>query len=264
MADAEQHDSGSLLLSPDNGDGARWAGGDGGIGGRLLTRQEFLASFQFSQGSTLIQHNLFAWCKLLHPDLSLAATTPSEIEELTQAWLGPASALVDNPARHTHVESGTKQPAVQGMLREAQHLLNHPLSKQHTEEYLVADLAQQILGRDDHFLRQPNGRDYTPDTPSPSASTDSSASVEHYNPYKDSWRSDVCYFGLLDKTTGLPDFDRLFAAIGTYWRVHWNDQGTPTEARDAFRDVVLTYNDRHSQQPELQVELAGLTTVEQG
>lgn len=246
VAGVEHQDTGGVSLGPDHGDDARWANG-----GRRLTRQTFLTSFQFSQGSVAIQRNLFEYLKMQHPDLSLPAETECENEQLARAWLRAASAIVENPARHVPVDTERKYGALMEMLNAAEDVLNYDLLKHDHRAQLVATLAQQIVERDAHFLRKPAGRDYTPGA--------SASSAAHFNPYRDPWRSDVCYFGLLGKTTGQADFDALFAAIGGYWRACWNDRDTPASARDAFRDVVFTYNDRHAQYPELQVVIAGLS-----
>src|SRR5579859_2202462 len=63
----------------------------------ILTRQVFLATFQFSQGDYRTQHLLYTYLKQQHPDLTLSEW---EHDELLAACARPAETIVTDSHRH--------------------------------------------------------------------------------------------------------------------------------------------------------------------
>lgn len=211
-----------------------------------MNRSQFLATFQFSQGDTGVQHDLFQYLRLLCPHLSLPATD-GELHSLITAWTPAASAIATNRHRHAQINDLSESGIVWEAISIAHSVLNTNAHEAPHRTELIADLAQRLVQLDLDFLSKPNGRDYVPD------------GSGHYNPYKDSWRSDVCYFGLLGRTTGISEFDQLFADISKYWRAHWQDSAIPVSSRQSFQDIVAVFNTHHQQQSDLQVSISGLT-----
>jgi hypothetical protein len=178
----------------------------------LLTRQQVLASFQFSQGDLHLQTTLLRYLKAADPLLSLP---PEEQDPLLQATLPSASFIAHDQRRYTPEPMPAQRirEALREALRAATAICS-PLAPPDpatvsTREQLVASGAQHVLERDLRFLRMSSGRGYISDTSG------------HYNPYKDRWRSDLCYFGFLGHTTSLPGFDQFFAEVAAYWRTRF-------------------------------------------
>ncbi len=211
---------------------------------RLLTRQELLASFQFSQGGISLQHFIFIYLKNLHPELSLPSADSWALEDSS---LKAAELIVNDTTRHPLVKENVRG-ALNSELGTAKDELNYPPANPYLREELVNEIAPAVVKRDLKFLDRPGGRAYVVDT------------TGHYNPYKDSWRSDLCYFGFLGNTTGLDDFDQMFAEVAAYWRERLNGPSLVPEENDEItaddvRRVVAIFNENHTNMPDLLVEL---------
>lgn len=198
---------------------------------RTLTRREFLATFQFSQGSLATQGHLFAYLKILHPELAMTAT---DQDWLLAVCLRPAQALIQDRRRHPRRRADEARDALDAALREAAAILNAPPQDQRDA---IRRLARDVVQGDLRYLRRPGGRDYQREA------------TAHFDPYKDPWRSDLCYFGLLGRTTGFADFDALFAEIAAYWRAQaalGDLASCPLAALDEAREVVDSFNAHHA------------------
>jgi hypothetical protein len=169
---------------------------------RPLTRKELLASFQFSQGGPSMQVMIFRYLKQLHPGLTFE---PENTEHLESESARPAEAITSNLARHQPVSAGGAGEAINRVLEIARSTPGIANAELLTRQEIIGALAEADLERDKHYLERPSGRNYESD------------GSEHYDPRKDSWRSDLCYFGFLGNTTGLPDFDQMFAEIASWW-----------------------------------------------
>lgn len=192
-----------------------------------LTRREFLATFQFSQGSLATQGHLFTYLKILHPELTMTAV---DQDRLLAVCLRPAQALIQDRRRHPRRRADEARDALDAALREAAAILNAP-----PQDRLgaVRRLARDVVHGDLRYLRRPGGRDYQREA------------TAHFDP----WRSDLCYFGLLGRTTGFADFDALFAEIAAYWRAQaalGDLASCPLAALDEAREVVDSFNAHHA------------------
>jgi len=197
-----------------------------------LALNEFLGTFQFSQGDMSTQREIVRYIKWLRPELRM---TPQQQEHLALLSIRPIQTILGLTGRHRSVATRSLLPdmAADGAriaLRDIALILNSPLSQ--TKEAIVQDLAHHFLAQDLRFLEKPYGRDYQPHY------------AGHYNPYRDSWRSDLCYFGFLGHTTGLTNFDQLFADVAAYWRLHWQDSDNPEATK--LKRVIAIFNEHHS------------------
>lgn len=207
---------------------------------RTLTRQEFLTTFQFSQGSLAAQGHLFAYLKILHPELTMTA---ADRDQLLEACLHPSEALIQDQRRHPRRQADEARAALDAALREAAAILNAPPQDR---PVAVRRIACDVVQGDLRYLRRPGGRDYRHDE------------TTHFDPYKDPWRSDLCYFGLLGRTTGFADFDALFAEIVAYWRAQaalGDRAACPLAALDQAREVVAIFNAHHAGMPGVPLTL---------
>lgn len=197
-----------------------------------LKRKILMATFQFSQGDEILQRTIFQYLKALHPDWELKEADESKLFDESVEL---ARSRFNDPRHHYHVEtkehwSGLPSEVVtfKEGLRYARVYLNGTV-KERSE--LIPDIFRHIALKDWWFTVHKLGRGYIPD------------GTSHYNPYKDPWRSDLCYFGFLGHTTGLPEFDQMFAEVVRYWQLH-SDKNKDADA-DMIRSVVDSFNSHH-------------------
>ena len=199
---------------------------------RRLTLREFLATFQFSQGNEDAQVAIVRYLKYRHPELSCSDQDQRDLAHEAQR---PAAVIISSTQRHRPV---TDSGAIASILLKIGSVLNG-------EETILGDtlneVAESIALRDLDYSLRGRGRNYDPD---PSG---------HYNPYKDSWRSDLCYFGFLGNTTGIAMFDQMFADVADYWRDHLYDvEHEGVIGPQNVRLMVSIFNQHH---PDMQVRL---------
>lgn len=195
-----------------------------------------MASFQFSQGGEGLQWSIIAYFKCLHPELTL---TQGERARLQQQLLRPASIIAYDVHRHPVLRKHGEGEGDLITMNRLFSVVEKTLAESpENKEMLVYRIAQQIVQRDFHWLISRGGRRYQSDA------------TRHFNPYKDAWRSDLCYFGFLGHTTGLPDLDQLFGNVAAYWREHWYDED---QQAAQMQLVVKKFNQKHREQPGFKV-----------
>lgn len=188
-----------------------------------LSRSEFLASFQFSQGSNGLQLELFRYLHAVRPDARLSAEGREALFSLCQAQ---AHAIVEREERHAEVDID-----IDAELRLVINALGKALAEPPLPiEQLIEHIAIDILAQDQYYYRQGGRR-----------RAHSATSPRHYNPHADCWLSHTIYFALEGHTTGSELYDKLFHAIGAWWK------SLPTNhpLRPDLDEVWRTYRRRH-------------------
>lgn len=92
------------------------------------------------------------------------------------------------------------------------------------KEHILAAVAEGIIGRDMLFLVESEGRPRT-------------GTEERKSDLADPFLSHICEYGIKGKTTGLPEYDQLFAEIMGYLK----KQVEP----DLLKQVIQAYNKKH-------------------
>src|SRR5260221_4978914 len=118
---------------------------------KSLTRQELLASFQFSQGDPTLQNWIFKYMKSLHPSLQISKEEQAVVAE---ASLRPAQTIVNNPQRHT----SPQKLIFEQIMRElgAAQTVFKSQQSDYSREEIVRYIADGIVVRDFKYLVKPD------------------------------------------------------------------------------------------------------------
>jgi hypothetical protein len=224
-----------------------------------VARQVMIASFLFSQGSDALQKNLLHYLHTIRPSWRV---TPALRENLNQQ-LRPLQTLIQQGIHKNIFLAGVDTDYVKSNVEDdvegMQAIFNGEQAFEEDTLPLLGTIMAQMLERDYTYLvefgNRPKAETFAlhhlwQDTPS-------------YSPLKDAYLSHFCYFGILRKDTGIPEFNELFADIGN----HVQDRSTLfehtlshqshkiltpeyeyTPYAALLEDVVRAYNRRHHDQ----------------
>ncbi len=193
-------------------------------------------SFKFSQGDGGLQQQIFDYFIMKGQIPSLSQDMRKQIASRAQSM---AKRYFMGNQKHT-TEGGTEEKPVpleseieKEMLKQIGLLGSVPPERGRTLKGFLGIIAENIIAQDYKYLIQEKGR------PNRAKSETSS-----YEPTLDPYLSHICYYGILEKNTGLEEFDDLFGQIRNV--VQKDPLGG--EARWKLDAVMKDWNARHPDQ----------------
>lgn len=204
-----------------------------------------IRSFQFSQGHTHLQSNIYRWLHINYPAYRLNHELKSRLEvQLRRALPG----IVRLPNTHfsspeeviRHPQNMFTQSGLIPIppseietvlireLRIFQEILSG--SQPHIKDYiaLMDELAYGIIKRDHQYIVAGGGRERRGKEGSTS-------------PDDDKFLSHICYYCLLGMPTGTPEYDEMFRQLKEYIIANF-------EQEKLLHDVITVYNRHHPDQ----------------
>ena len=210
-------------------------------------------SFRFSQGSPGTQRLLFQFIHELHPDWRINV-------DMNEAVLARANNLVNN---YMFKKGGSNRRSVHALKTGFQDGQNKNISKSDTRESIqdmltiMADNLESYIPKDednipklahaimldiaesdgDYLLRDSNRRPHV-----------LASDGNKKSPFTDPWFSFICFYALEGNTTGISEFDELFAEISKVIRSA--KAGDPSN--NLIRHIIDIYAKRH---PDIKIAL---------
>ena len=187
--------------------------------------------YRFSQGNDNLGENILNYLHNRHPDWKIsdemAGQMVADLSPLVARYVtgGEKGEAVNHKTRsQTGAEDDLKK-----RVREMQQYFGQ--ERVTPERFLILSIVNDMVTLDDKYLNELNGR------PNRSGSPDSG------NPASDPYLSHLVHYGLLGKTTGSDEYDRMFREVRDFVaeKPYSLDQ-------QKLAAVITTHNKHHTEQ----------------
>jgi hypothetical protein len=205
----------------------------------------FIASFEHSQGDQPLQQHIFDYLHLVNPTLSISAETRDRLIEdstqIVQFLLGVDEATEHLPFPHLYVNAYAVHRTITPVAWQFSQRLNTMTDK--NKQLVVGSLATGILERDYRYLVQISQR-----------RRHRKPRHDYHSGHRltDAHFSYLCHYALLGHTTGIREFDVLYADVvkrcEELLRERENMPFVSGSARQ-LEHLVTTYNRHHVEAP---------------
>lgn len=214
-------------------------------------------SYRFSQGSITLQSHLFYWLHFANPEWRIDAEMQEHITKQFGAhakkFLGKSADLEKKTSPRFHSARNVEEieASAQLEIRLMQDFFDGNMSDSfdvhaRTKEEVVAEIAKRVIDKDFEYLKNIEGRPR-------------SHEGEHINAVGDPFLSHFVYYGFQGHSTGMKEYDDLFAEIAAYVRENIKNGAWTAENYPELFDVMRIYNEKH---PEGTVSMDVLTRTE--
>jgi len=202
-----------------------------------MARQVMFYSFYFSQGTPEIQENLLQYIHLIRPAWRL----PTENWDRLFAIV-PAIERYADLGFHEFFKAGQDRiiEELDAIVPYMYLILNSEAADPATRNELVGEIIVGIIGQDYRYLVEQGRR------PKAEVTYTAQHPGHGFNPMIDPYLSHFCYYALLGNTCGVPEFDELYAEIGTHakGRTALFEEVIVQHdvTREKLRDVIAVFN----------------------